>query len=99
MNPSMVVRRPTMQTIGSVAVQRDPAPPACSRCATAYLMLHDLRLTLAVVFVKPKMDKLAILKRLLSAVRAAEITIKCLYADKGFCCIEVLRYLKRRALP
>jgi hypothetical protein len=69
------------------------------RCATAYLMLHDVRLTLAVVFVKPKMDKVAILKRLLGALRAAEISITCLYADKGFCCIEVLRYLKRRALP
>src|SRR5689334_10769163 len=69
------------------------------RCATAYLMLHDMRLTLAVVFVKPKMDKVAILKRLLSAIRAAQIRIKCLYADKGFCCIEVLRYLTRRRVP
>ena len=68
------------------------------RCATAYLMLHDVRLTLAVVFVKPKLDKLTILKRLLSAVRAAQIRIKCLYADKGFCCIEVLRYLSRRGI-
>jgi len=66
------------------------------RCATAYLMLHDVRLTLAIVFVKPKMDKVAILKRLLTAVQAAQIRIKCLYADKGFCCIEVLRYLSRR---
>ena len=62
-------------------------------------MLHDLRLTLAVVFVKPKMDKLTILKRLLSAVRAAQISIKCLYADKGFCCIPVLRYLSRQRIP
>jgi putative transposase len=69
------------------------------RCATAYLMLHDVRLTLAVVFVKPKMDKLAILKRLLSAVRVAQIRIKCLYADKGFCCIPVLRYLCGRRIP
>ena len=69
------------------------------RCATAYLMLHDMRLTLAVVFVKPKMDKLAVLKRLLSAVRSAQIGIKCLYADKGFCCIPVLRYLDRRRIP
>ena len=69
------------------------------RCATAYLMLHDVRLTLAVVFVKPKMDKVAILKRLLSAVQAAQIRIKCLYADKGFCCIEVLRYLSDRRIP
>jgi hypothetical protein len=63
------------------------------RCATAYLMLRDVRLTLAIVFVKPKMDKVAVLKRLLSAVRAAGIRVKCLYADKGFCCIPVLRYL------
>jgi hypothetical protein len=69
------------------------------RCATAYIMLHDVRLTLAVVFVKPKMDKVAILKRLLSTVRTAQISIKCLYADKGFCCIEVLRYLSRRRIP
>ena len=69
------------------------------RCATAYLMLHDVRLTLAVVFVKPTLDKLSILKRLLSALRAAQIRIKCLYADKGFCCIEVLRYLTRRRVP
>jgi hypothetical protein len=69
------------------------------RCATAYLMLHDMRLTLAVVFVKPTLDKVAILKRLLSVVCAAQMSIKCLYADKGFCCIEVLRYLKRRHIP
>jgi hypothetical protein len=68
------------------------------RCATAYLMLRDVRLTLAVVFVKPTMDKVAVVKRLLSALRAAEITIKCLYADKGFCCIPVLRYLSRRPI-
>src|SRR6266498_2247480 len=66
------------------------------RCATAYLLLHDVRLTLAVVFVKPKMDKVAILKRLLTGVRAAQLGIKCLHADKGFCCIPVLRYLSRR---
>ena len=69
------------------------------RCATAYLMLHDMRLTLAVVFVKPTLDKVSIIKRLLSVVRAAQVSIKCLYADKGFCCIEVLRYLKRRHIP
>jgi hypothetical protein len=69
------------------------------RCATAYLMLHDVRLTLAVVFVKPTLDKVVILKRLLSALRAAQIRIKCLYADKGFCCIPVLRFLVRWRIP
>jgi len=73
-------------------------PTRFYRCATAYLILHDVRLTLAIVFVKPKMDKVAILKRLLSAVRAAQISIKCLYADKGFCGIPMLRYLSRRRI-
>jgi len=69
------------------------------RCATAYIRLHDVRLTLAVVFVKPKMDKVTILKRLLNAVRAAQISSTCRYADNGFCCIPVLRYLDRRRSP
>ena len=68
------------------------------RCATAYVMLHDARLTLAVAFVKPTMDKVEVLARLLAALKAAGITIKCLYADKGFCCIPVLRYLVRRRI-
>jgi hypothetical protein len=58
-----------------------------------------VRLTLAVLFVKPKMDKVVILKRLLSMLRSAQIRIKCLYADKGFCCIPVLRYLARCRIP
>jgi DDE family transposase len=61
-------------------------------------MLHDARLTLAMVFVKPTMDKVVILKRLLNGVEAAQIRIKCLYADKGFCCIPVLRYLARHRI-
>lgn len=99
MSRIMGASKRTIPIIGSVVGRRALAPHACSRCATAYLMLHDVRLTLAVVFVKPKMDKVAILKRLLSAVRAAQIRIKCLYADKGFCCIEVLRYLSGRRIP
>ena len=39
-----------------------------------------------------------VLKRLLSALRAAEICMKCLSADKGFCCIPVLRYHKRQPI-
>src|SRR5438128_9123932 len=56
-------------------------------------MQRDVRLTLAVVFVKPTMDKLTVLTRLLRAVQMAGVTIKCLYADKAFCSIPVLRYL------
>jgi putative transposase len=68
------------------------------RCATAYVMLHDARLTLAVAFLKPTMDKVEVLARLLAALTAAGVAIKCVYADKGFCCIPVLRYLVRRCI-
>jgi len=68
------------------------------RCATAYLMVHDARLTLALVFVKPSRDKVEVLSSLLAALKAAGITIKCLYADTGFGCIPVLRYLARRPM-
>jgi hypothetical protein len=69
------------------------------RCATAYVLVHDARLTIAVVFVKPKMDKVTILERLLRAVQHAGMALKCLYADKRFCSIPVLRYLDRRHIP
>jgi putative transposase len=69
------------------------------RCATAYLLLHDVRLTIALVFVKPTMDTLTVLSQLLSAVRRAGLAIKCLFADKGFCSIPVLRYLDRCGVP
>lgn len=69
------------------------------RCATAYVMQRNVRLTLAVVFVKPSDDTLTLLDRLLAHLSAAGIRIKCLYADKGFCSIPVLRRLFRMRVP
>jgi hypothetical protein len=69
------------------------------RCATAYVMQRDVRLTLAVVFVKPGDDTVSVLDRLLAHLRAARIQIKCLYADKGFCSIPLLRHLLSLRLP
>jgi DDE family transposase len=69
------------------------------RCATAYVMQRDVRFTLAVVFVKPGDDKVALLRRLLSYVRQAGVRIRCLFADKGFCTIPVLRWLLTERVP
>ena len=69
------------------------------RCATAYVLYHDLRLTIAVVFVKPTMSKVTVLSGLLETVKRAGLRIKCLFADKGFCCIPVLRYLIECHIP
>ncbi len=68
------------------------------RCATAYLLRQDARQTLAVVFVKPKMDKVSVLASLLKALKDAGLSIKCLYADKAFCSIEVVRYLRSQRI-
>lgn len=69
------------------------------RCATAYLLLNDVRLTVAVVFVKPTMETRTVLARLLCAVRQAGVPVKCLFADKGFCSVAVLRYLEHCHIP
>ncbi len=69
------------------------------RCATAYVMQRDVRLTLAVVFVKPGEDKVALLARLLTQVRAVGVRIRCLFADKGFCAIPVLRWVQGQHIP
>jgi putative transposase len=69
------------------------------RCATAYVMQRDVRLTLAVVFVKPDDDKVTLLARLLERVRAVGVRLRCLFADKGFCTIPVLRWVIAQRLP
>jgi hypothetical protein len=64
------------------------------RCATAYVMLHDTRFTLALVFVKPGASLVSIVERLLALVAQSGVHISCLYADKGFCSVAVLRFLR-----
>jgi len=71
--------------------------PPC--CALAKRLERNVRLTLALVFVKPSDDTLTLLSGLLAYLRAAGIRIKCLYADKGFCSIPVLRWVVEGACP
>src|ERR687886_1742450 len=49
------------------------------RCATAYVMQRDVRLTLAIAFVKPGDDKVTLLTRLLEQVRTMGVRIRCLF--------------------
>lgn len=72
---------------------------SCYRCATASVMQRAVRLTLAVVFVKPGDDKVLLLARLLTRVRELGIRIRCLFADKAFCAIPVLRWLQAQHVP
>lgn len=65
------------------------------RCATLAIVRQPLRLTLAVVFVHPDEDLVTVVKKLVNYVRRRGLRLGCLYADKGFCSIAVLDYLRQ----
>lgn len=69
------------------------------RIATAYVMLHGLRVTLALRFVLPEDATLTVLQNLLKRLRCRAIRIARLFLDKGFDGITILDYLTRRAQP
>lgn len=58
------------------------------RVATAYVVRNGLRLTLAMCFVLPQADTVAVLDELLNRLKALNLPISCLLLDKGFAGIE-----------
>ena len=70
-----------------------------SRVATAYLMLNGFRITLAIHFVLPEDDTVAVLKHLLGRLERLGLRVKCLFLDKGFAGTAVLHYLTKRGQP
>jgi hypothetical protein len=69
------------------------------RIATAYVMLHDLRVTLAIHFVLPDDETVETVEILLQQVKKCQIRIKRLFLDKGFGSIAVMTYLMLQRLP
>jgi putative transposase len=69
------------------------------RIATAYVMLHDLRVTLAIHFVLPEDETVKTVEILLQQVEKCPICIKRLFLDKGFGSIAVMTYLTHQGLP
>lgn len=82
-----------------VRCQAKDGTTRCYRIATAYVMLKDRRVTLAVRFVLPEDDTLTVLQDLLKGLYLRAIRIGCLYLDKGFNGIAILRYLTQREQP
>ena len=65
------------------------------RLVTAYLIFKDMRLTLALLFIRPE-DKLPeIVAALLRRLRILGLKVKRLYLDKGFCSIPILRCIEK----
>jgi putative transposase len=64
------------------------------RVATLYLIKNGHRLTLAIKFVLPHETAKEIVEYLLNQMRRLEIKAKCVYLDRGFASMEMVRYLK-----
>jgi hypothetical protein len=66
------------------------------RIATAYVIWKQVRLTLAVRYVLPEDETLAVLQCLLEQLKELDIHGRVLYLDKGFASGPVIRYLQEQ---
>jgi hypothetical protein len=62
--------------------------------ATAYVIKKNKRVTLALTYVQADDTLVEVLERLLSRLRTLEIGIKCLYLDKQFYTVAVIRHFQ-----
>ncbi|HHJ19144.1 MAG TPA: hypothetical protein ENJ84_04860 [Gammaproteobacteria bacterium] len=69
------------------------------RIYSLYVRYRQLRFTVAVVFAKPGMSRLEILKKLLARAQALKLRLQVLYADRGFCSTGIIRYLQKIKQP
>lgn len=69
------------------------------RVATAYVMVNNLRVTLAIRFVLPEEDTLTIVADLQKRLKELGIPVARLFLDKGFGGIAVMDYLSRQKQP
>lgn len=67
------------------------------RCATLAVIRRRIRVTLAIAFVHPDDDLSTILQKLLKSAQKRGLRIGCLFADKQFGTIPILRYLQTQA--
>jgi putative transposase len=67
--------------------------------ATAYLIRHGQRFTLALTYVRKGEDLAVVLKRLMGLVRKAGVRPSLVLLDRGFFCVSVIRYFQRARIP
>ena len=69
------------------------------RVATAYVMLNNLRVTLAIRFVLPDEATVTIVHDLQKALKKLKIRVGRLFLDKGFSGIALMKALERQGQP
>jgi len=67
--------------------------------ATLYVIVLGMRFTLAVRYVRKGTPMVDIVTFFLDTIHHLDLHPKCLYMDKGFCAISVIRLLKKRHIP
>nr|WP_148680790.1 transposase [Candidatus Nitrososphaera gargensis] len=67
--------------------------------ASAYVMLHGRRFTLATRYIREGEALVGVVRYLLAEVQKASIVIKCLFLDKGFFTAAVMSYLNSMRIP
>src|SRR6476619_3294291 len=67
--------------------------------ATVYLVCRGRRLTLALTWVRRREPLTEVLRRLLAQVRRAGIRPRYLLLDRGFCSVDLIRYLQAGRYP
>jgi len=63
------------------------------RIASAYVIWRQVRLTLAIHYLLPGEEKLAVLQTLLSRLKTLNFTFRVLYIDKAFAAGPIIRFL------
>lgn len=69
------------------------------RICSLYVIYRQMRLTLAVAFVRPEEKTVAVVSRLHQRVRSLGVKMDVLYLDRGFCSGAVIAYLKHVNQP
>lgn len=64
------------------------------RLISLYVIYRQMRLTVAVAFVHPAEDTVAIVQKLLTRSRALKLRLDVLYLDRGFCTTPVIAHLQ-----
>jgi IS4 transposase len=66
--------------------------------ATAYVIWHAMRVTLAIRFVLPQEDGVRIVADLLKSLKALKYKVKTLFLDRGFAGVRLMRFLSKTRL-
>src|SRR5690606_8491454 len=69
------------------------------RIASAYLLVNNLRFTLAVCFVLPEQRTVDVLRCLLEQVQRLRLHVRRLLLDRGFAGVAVQSFLEQEGIP